>query len=560
MLWCKETFEEQFERSECRLFPIQQQLFDFVDSTKRDGDDGSSSWGPRWLCFSIEFPSASDVSHLLSRHAPTNLFLRRQQPASVLAAQRKRVREDFSLLYGATPLSQQSRMFLAATLDGVRSILSRVDARQLHLYEIIREGSPCHLFLDVERETNHMALQHVVTVDDDSASSSVEEADLVVRVDEDVGGLRRTAFQCSKSRYQELRRQASSVPADACGLDCCVEPDNRNTCDALLNALESFVRDRYPAWVPPGVHANRERSVFAEVWVLESAPLSGAASKFSQHYVLKLHDRLFASTNSVKIFVRDFVAHMSERAADDSQLHGALFFHKPPAWYPVFRELPLDYPCNTLPYLPRRCVIDEAVYSRNRAMRCAGSCKLGKQSVLLPYRHYVAGSCLREFSHSATAAPVSWDVFTSTLIAHRGPSDTAPFSLIELPGGICPATSTRACAAPPRAAAPAVPATLHTASLGVNLEELVSCLERVYSQIADCACTVGQPHRLSDRYLSFTVRGTRYCQNVGREHRSNNVYVVVDVAQMTFVQKCFDPDCASYRSPPRLLGGNTRTT
>ncbi|CBZ29797.1 conserved hypothetical protein [Leishmania mexicana MHOM/GT/2001/U1103] len=554
MLWCKDTFEEQFDPSECRLFPVQQQLFDFVDKARGDCDGGSSRT-PHWLCFSIEFPSASEVSHLLSRHAPTNLFQRRQASPNVLAAKRKRVREDFSLLYGATPLSQQNRMFLAATLDGVRSILSRIESRQLHLYEIIRERDPCHLYLDVEREGNHTALQHVIAVDDDSTSSSVEEADSLVQVEEDVGGTRRIAFQCFQSRYQELRRVAALEPTGVCGLDCSIEPDNCNTCEVLLSALDSFVRDRHPSWVPPGLEAEGPGSVFADVWVLQSVPLCGAATKFSQHYILKLHGLMFESTNSVKVFVRDFVAHVSERASNDSQLHGALFFHKPPAWYPVFCDLPADYPRNTFPYLPRRCVIDEAVYSKNRMMRCIGSCKLGKQSILLPYRHYVGGSCVEHFPNSASAASVSLDVLMSTLIGHRFAKDVAPVSLIKLTEGIDAPKNTRAGALPASISERTVSATVHTVSLDVNITQLISSLQQAYSQVANCLCTVAQPHSLHGRFLSFSVRGTRYCQNIGREHKSNNVYLVVDTERRTFVQKCFDPDCASYRSPPRLLGG-----
>ncbi|CAJ1011544.1 putative Herpesviridae UL52/UL70 DNA primase [Leishmania naiffi] len=559
MLWCKETFEAHFDPAECRLFPVQQHLFDFVDEARHDGD-GDSSCAPHWLCFSIEFPSARDVSHLLSRHAPTNLFQRRQSFPNFLAAQRKRVREDFSLLYGATPLSQQSRMFLAATLDGVRSILSRVEACQLHLYEIIREGRPCHLYLDVEREANHVALRPVIEVDDDSTSSSVEEAAALVYVDEDVGGTRRTAFQCSQRRYQELRRHASHAPAEVCGLDCSVEPDNRNTCDTLLGALESFVRERHPSWVPSGLDAGVRGSVFADVWVLESVPLLGVADKFSQHYVFKLHGSMFESTNSVKVFVREFVAHMSERAAQDPQLHGALFFHKPPAWYPAFRELSLDYPRNTLPYLPRRCVIDEAVYSKNRMMRCVGSCKLGKQSVLLPYRHYVGGACVEHFVNSNQVASVSFDVFVSTLIAHGVASDAASVSLLRLSEKDDALRSTPARAVPVRAGEASVPRTLDPVALDVSIADLMSSLERVYSQIATCACRVSQPQSLQGRFLSFAVRGTRYCQNIGREHKSNNVYLVVDLKRRTFVQKCFDPECAFYRSPPLPLGGTPQAT
>ncbi|KAG5494965.1 hypothetical protein JKF63_02017 [Porcisia hertigi] len=555
MLWCKKTFEEHFDARHCRLFPVQQQLFDFVDSQKRE-----SPLLPEWLCFSIEFPSESDVSNLLSRHAPTNLFQQPKLSPNLCAPQRKRVREDFSLLYGATPLSQQSRMFLAARLEGLQSILLRIDSRQLHLYEILRENSPCHLYLDVEREANHTALEHIVSVDEDSASSSVEEANFLVRVEEDVGGHRRTTFQCSKSRYQQLRRRTSHDPAEVCGLDCSIEPYNCNTCDALLSALDSFVRERHPSWVPPGLDPGRAGSVFAEVWVLESIPLSGTATKFSQHYILKLHGLMFDSTTSVKVFVRDFVAHLSRRSQHDSQLHRALFFHKPPVWYPVFRELSLDYPRNTFPYLPRRCVIDEAVYSKNRMMRCVGSCKLGKQSVLVPFRHYVAGTYVDCLSDSGKPALLSSDFFMSTLISHRSPNDVSPVSLIRLVDEADTPTNGRSCVPLACAAEAAVPAALERVALDLDIKELMADLERVYSRVANHACAVEQPKSLRGRFLSFSVRGTRYCQNVGREHKSNNIYLVVDVVRLTFVQKCFDPECASYRSPAHSLRGATQHT
>ncbi|GET91741.1 hypothetical protein, conserved [Leishmania tarentolae] len=554
MLWCKETFEEQADPNECRLFALQQQLFDFVDKA-HGGSCMDSSRVPHWLCFSIEFPSASDVSHLLSRHASTNIFQRRQNSSKVNAAPRKRVREDFSLLYGATPLSQQSRMFLAATVNGVRFILSRIESRQLHLYEIIRGGCPCHLYFDVEREENYTGLQHVIAVDDDSLSSSVEEAESLVQVEEDVGGTRRTTFQCAQSRYQKLRRLASPDPTDVCGLDCSVEPDNRSTCDVLLSALDSFVRDRYPWWIPPGLEDQGPGSFFADVWVLESRPLAGVATKFSQHYILKLHEHVFDSTSSVKLFVREFVSHLSDRAALDSRLHSALFFHKPPAWYPAFCELTPDYPRNTFPYLPRRCVIDEAVYSRNRMMRCIGSCKLGKQSVLRLCRHYVAGSCVEHFSSSSNAESVSLDVFMETLIGHHFFKDGAPVSLIKLteesdapknmPDSLVPASIREG----------TTPAALSSFSLDVDIAQVISSLQTAYSQVANKACTVSQTQSHHGRFLTFSVRGTRYCQNIGREHKSNNVYLVVDMERRTYVQKCFDPDCASYRSPSRLVSG-----
>lgn len=42
--------------------------------------------------------------------------------------------------------------------------------------------------------------------------------------------------------------------------------------------------------------------------------------------------------------------------------------------------------------------------------------------------------------------------------------------------------------------------------------------------------------------------GGRYCDNVGRPHRSNGAYYLLDFASGQFCQKCYDPDCAGYRS------------
>lgn len=58
--------------------------------------------------------------------------------------------------------------------------------------------------------------------------------------------------------------------------------------------------------------------------------------------------------------------------------------------------------------------------------------------------------------------------------------------------------------------------------------------------------------------LLMSMRGSRWCGNVGRHHRSNGIYYVVDLAAGTWWQKCFDSDCRHYRSemmplPPHVL-------
>ncbi|KAF0684655.1 Aste57867_23375 [Aphanomyces stellatus] len=54
-------------------------------------------------------------------------------------------------------------------------------------------------------------------------------------------------------------------------------------------------------------------------------------------------------------------------------------------------------------------------------------------------------------------------------------------------------------------------------------------------------------------YLTFHMVNNRFCRNVGRAHKSNNVMYVVDFARRHVYQKCHDPDCLHYKSPPMAL-------
>lgn len=47
--------------------------------------------------------------------------------------------------------------------------------------------------------------------------------------------------------------------------------------------------------------------------------------------------------------------------------------------------------------------------------------------------------------------------------------------------------------------------------------------------------------------------GNRWCGNVGRQHKSNRVFYVVDLLDGWWCQRCYDPDCRGYRSPLTAL-------
>ncbi|XP_023216366.1 DNA-directed primase/polymerase protein-like [Centruroides sculpturatus] len=50
--------------------------------------------------------------------------------------------------------------------------------------------------------------------------------------------------------------------------------------------------------------------------------------------------------------------------------------------------------------------------------------------------------------------------------------------------------------------------------------------------------------------LEYSTCNYRYCKNIGREHKSNNVIIVVSLKKRVYFQKCYDPECrqSNYKS------------
>jgi len=57
--------------------------------------------------------------------------------------------------------------------------------------------------------------------------------------------------------------------------------------------------------------------------------------------------------------------------------------------------------------------------------------------------------------------------------------------------------------------------------------------------------------------LILNISGNRFCANIGRQHKSNGIYMVVDLQAGVWFQRCYDPECRNFRSvimplPPNL--------
>ncbi|XP_045076525.1 DNA-directed primase/polymerase protein-like, partial [Coregonus clupeaformis] len=53
---------------------------------------------------------------------------------------------------------------------------------------------------------------------------------------------------------------------------------------------------------------------------------------------------------------------------------------------------------------------------------------------------------------------------------------------------------------------------------------------------------------VSEQLLVYDILKYRWCQNVDRFHKSNNIMILVDLKEEVWYQKCHDPACKSFRS------------
>uniref|UniRef100_A0A7N8Y6C3 DNA-directed primase/polymerase protein n=1 Tax=Mastacembelus armatus TaxID=205130 RepID=A0A7N8Y6C3_9TELE len=52
----------------------------------------------------------------------------------------------------------------------------------------------------------------------------------------------------------------------------------------------------------------------------------------------------------------------------------------------------------------------------------------------------------------------------------------------------------------------------------------------------------------AEHLLVYDIAKYRWCENVKRFHKSNNIMIVVDLKEEVWYQKCHDPDCRNFRS------------
>jgi hypothetical protein len=308
---------------------------------------------------------------------------------------------------------------------------------------------------------------------------------------------------------------------------------------ACVDALLSLLRDAMPLRL--GVSLD-------DCTVVELD--SSSAAKFSRHLVLHAPGGgAFASAVACGAFVRSFWAEdVAARRSTDVRADACFV-----------RRSGTD---ELVPF------VDLGVYTRNRAFRLYLSSKAGKEARLLPTArcwNAMRGSPLagRELPADASAAvsdddvalakPARWLFFAALITdvpadapmlgdaspmpmamlmaSRRGASRAAcgascgpEEGVVAGAGGSCPCPATVA-------AVCAIAAALGGGAAGV----------RSWAAFPATGCLV------------LNLSRNRYCGRLGRPHRSNGIFYVVDFKAGAAFQKCHDPECRGFRSEPFQL-------
>ena len=207
--------------------------------------------------------------------------------------------------------------------------------------------------------------------------------------------------------------------------------------------------------------------------------------------------------------------------------------------------------------------IDLSVYSRNRTFRIFRSSKCGKDVELIPTKRYFGKMWHHKGVGGESVGGRSVDdrsIFMHSLICSV-PSTADLLCCQEIVEAVSASKKFKPSYAlhpnPYDESKQRLKRSSPSIQEGEGHFQKFPCLSRF---IESTKSPDGTP-RLIRSYVMFQETATiilnltsnRYCDNVKRQHKSNGVFLVVDVKLGYFYQKCYDPDCRHFRGDSHVL-------
>ncbi|KAK7112181.1 DNA-directed primase/polymerase protein-like isoform X2 [Littorina saxatilis] len=174
------------------------------------------------------------------------------------------------------------------------------------------------------------------------------------------------------------------------------------------------------------------------------------------------------------------------------------------------------------------CFADLGVYTKNRNFRLFKSCKLGKTAAFSVAEENIYNTEVDD------GRDKDRDIFLASLVTNVG---HGYLTFGERPDGTQPPNKHRRTSGAPRP-----PTGEHIEGSGKSPYPEVD--DFIVSQVSGRGGTIRRWTYFADaEVLTYDIMGYRFCYNVQRQHRSNNIKLVADLQKGMWYQKCYDPDC-----------------
>ncbi|XP_054811765.1 uncharacterized protein LOC129312981 isoform X1 [Prosopis cineraria] len=267
-------------------------------------------------------------------------------------------------------------------------------------------------------------------------------------------------------------------------------------------------------------------------WIVELD--SSTDEKFSRHLIIRIPKSAFKDNSHAGAFVFEMCSRVQNAREKDGRFE-KLFVKKDSSSDECSSQL----------------FVDTAVYSRNRCFRLPLSSKAGKSSILVPSGRYKCKNLGEE------------DMFMASLICNID-ADCKKYLLWKTESN-CVKTlqydtevnyNHENCHKYP------LEFTLNSRESDAPTAYFVGkspfpFLDKFVESIASVGNISGKIRAwywFSEfGLIVYSMSRNRYCERIGREHKSNHVMYAIDLRRAAYYQKCHDPDCRGYRSPLRPL-------
>ncbi|XP_025271001.1 DNA-directed primase/polymerase protein [Camponotus floridanus] len=249
---------------------------------------------------------------------------------------------------------------------------------------------------------------------------------------------------------------------------------------------------------------------------------STSSTKFSRHVIFTMKDMAFKDNLHVGKFIKTIYNDIMLYLNSDTQSHGILSqFNKAD-----IEELLVETNHG------KKLFVDNGVYTKNRQFRLYLSTKWGKQSYLT-----VSADCIHNPVNKCKEKELG--VFLDSLISYF--PNKQNLILLEFFNRSDVKTQ------------------LYS-KIPIQYNNMDDNQISPYPEIDEYVSNLVDPGKIriakySDKtkILRYEIYGNRYCENIGRCHKSNNIYWIVDLNKKKMYQKCHDEDCSGFLSTPKNL-------